>query len=367
LKKARGFFMTEAESCVAFNLTAKIGSVGADMMRDSFGSYSAAWENYPDKVSRYNDDLVNVEREYELAEKLGVKIVTMVDEEYPSQLRNIKGRPLALYVKGSVSALTEKFVAVVGTRRASQYGKEQAERFAYDLSKNGFGIVSGLAIGIDAAAHEGTLEAKGVTVGVLGGAIDKFYPEKNKDLARRIIDNGGAVISQFPFGRHPDTTTFPMRNSVVAGLSEGILAVECPERSGTMITVGKGLDMGKVIMAIPGRVDSHFSAGCLSLIRDGAVLVRSSKDVMEALGTGIKLSQEDIAESSGQVESKLPPVTLEESIVMRHIFEEPISIDELAKRTGLALQRVNSLCMMLRMKERIKFLPGNRVAIPGEV
>jgi len=359
--------MTESESCVAFNLTAKIGSVGADLLRDTHGSYSAAWENFPEKISRYDQSPVDVAREYDLAQKLGVKIITMVDDEYPNQLKNVKGRPLALYVRGSLSALSGKFVAIVGTRRATAYGKEQAERFAFDLAKNGFGIASGLAVGIDAAAHRGALDANGITVGVLGGALDRFYPEKNKELARRIIDNDGAVISQFPFGRHPDTTTFPMRNAVVAGMSEGILAVECPERSGTMITVGNGLDMGKTVMALPGRVDSYFSAGCLSLIRDGAILVRSSKDVMEALGTGIKPAQDDLLNAANCESSKLPPVSLEESIVMRHIFEEPISIDELTKRTGLTLQRVNSLCMILRMKERIKFLPGNRVALPGEM
>jgi DNA processing protein len=359
--------MNESEACVAFNLTDKIGSVRALSAREKYGSFSLAWENYPSKVSRAGGE-IDVEAEYARAEKCGIKILTIADSEYPEFLRKTPGCPLVLYVKGNCGALSKEHVAIIGTRRATAYGIEQAEKFGYDLSKNGFGIVSGLALGIDAAAHRGALDAKGITVGVIGSALDRFYPEENRVLARKIVENGGAVVSQFPLGRYPDTTTFPMRNAVVAALSMGVIAIESPHRSGTLITTAKAADMGRTVMALPGRVDSASSAGCLALIRDGAVLVRSSRDVMEALRREIKI---DETELRGEVSKRkavcaMPAVTIEESLVMRHLTGDGISMDELVSRTGLSVQRVSSLCMMLRMKERLRFLPGNRVALPRD-
>lgn len=354
--------MTESEACVAFNLTAKIGSVGALNAKLEHGSFVAAWENLPNKSSRAGGP-VDVKREYELAEKYGVKIVTMIDDEYPEMLKNTPGRPLVLYVKGSLEALNKPSIAIIGTRRASEYGLSQASRFGYDLAKDGWSVVSGLALGIDASSHRGALDAGGITVGVLGSALDRFYPEKNKELAREILEKNGAVISQFPFGRSADTQTFPMRNHVVAGLAGGVIAIECPHKSGTLITTSIAADLGRVVMAVPGRLDNPLCAGCLSLIRDGAVLVRGSKDVMLAMGACVPKKAEDEF-NKPKIEFNLPPVSPEEAMIMNVLSVDPITIDEVVEKTGLDISQVNSLCMILRVKDRIEFLSGNRVSLP---
>ena len=259
--------MTERQAYIAFNLTEKVGPATLEKLMAQFGSAVAAWEAYPKKVSR-TGGAVDWEGELALAEKFGVEIVTPADAGYPASLRQAPGAPLALYVKGSAAALSKPMIALVGTRRATAYGRDLASRLAYDLCKAGWAVLSGLALGIDGAAHRGALDADGATVGVIGSGLDRFYPEENRELAREIVRRGGAVVSEFPFGRPADQTTFPIRNHVVAALATGVLAVECPLRSGTLITTSLAADLGRTVMAVPGRVDSRMSAGCLSLIRE---------------------------------------------------------------------------------------------------
>jgi DNA processing protein len=209
------------------------------------------------------------------------------------------------------------------------------------------------------------LKAEGVTVGVLGSALDEFYPEENRELAREIVQKGGAVVSQFPFGRPPDQQTFPIRNLVVAALSKGVLAVECPLRSGTLITVSDAVDMGRTVMAVPSRVDSKSSAGCLKLIRDGAVLVRNARDVEEALSELIPGRRKDAAAEKPRsvfAGGERPLYTVDEALLMRHVDADGVSVDLLPARTGFSAAKVNTLAMTLRLKGRLRFLPGNRVA-----
>jgi DNA processing protein len=373
--------MTEHEAYIAFNMTEKVGSATLSRLVAEHGSAAAAWEAYPSKISRKGGP-VDWEGEVRRARELGVRIVTPADDEYPSQLRAVSGHPLALYVKGSVAALSTPMVAMVGTRKATAYGLEQADKFAYDLAYGGWTVVSGLALGIDAASHRGALKAEGVTVGVLGSALDEFYPEENRELAREIVQKGGAVVSQFPFGKPPDQQTFPIRNLVVAALARGVLAVECPIRSGTLITVSDAVDMGRTVMAVPSRVDSKSSAGCLKLIRDGAILVRNARDVEEEMSELLPRTQPKNAvrapETAATLSSRSPlpqseedaPVprfSLEEGMIMKHVDTQGVFIDALVEKTGLPAGKVNSLCMTLRLKGRVRFLPGNRVALPREV
>ena len=210
-------------------------------------------------------------------------------------------------------------------------------------------------------------------MGVLGSALDRFYPEENRELAREIVKKGGAVVSEFPFGRDPDQQTFPQRNHVVAALSSGVVAVEAPVKSGTLITTGIATDIGRVVMAVPGRVDAPRSAGCLKLIRDGATLVRCAADVSEALSQLIQapaLAKRPQAQRrNAEALAEPPPVpapafSLEESMIMRELDAEGMSMDKLVELTGLPPQKVRSLSMTLRLKGRVRFLPGNRVALP---
>ncbi len=373
--------MTESEAYVAFNLTEQVGSVTVGELAQKFGSVAAAWEAYPKKTSRAGGG-VDWRAEFKTAEKFGVVIVTPADEAYPPMLRDAPGRPLALYVKGDIGALAKDAIAIIGTRRATPYGSDQAYRLAHDLAADGWCIVSGLALGIDAEAHRGALAAKGVTVGVLGSALDRFYPDANRDLAHEIVKKGGAVVSEFPFGRSADTQTFPQRNHVVAALVRGVVAVECPVKSGTLITTGIAADLGRTVMAVPGRVDSRSSAGCLQLLRDGARLVRCARDVEEELSELIPRSADSVSRTARKVKPasekvagadaaqprpampEPPPYTIEEALVMKHVDAEGVSVDSLIERTGLPAAKVNALCMTLRLKGRLRFFPGNRVALP---
>ena len=250
-------------------------------------------------------------------------------------------------------------IAMVGTRRATSYGLSVAERLAHDLAKAGWSILSGLAVGIDAAAHRGALSAGGVTVGVIGSGLDRFYPDENRELAREIVRNGGAVVSEFPLGRSADQTTFPIRNHVVAALASGVVAVECPARSGTLITTSFAADLGRTVMAVPARIDSRMSAGCLSLIRDGATLVRNADDVIEAVGGLVSRT----ARKDGSRDPETPPYGADEALVMTHVDEIGVSIDELVRLTGLPVEQVNAVAMGLRIKGFVKFLPGNRISL----
>ena len=362
--------MTDRQAYVAFNLTENVGFSTVDELVAKAGSVAAAWEGYPKKVSRTGGE-VDWEKEFERAEKFGVEIVTPADEDYPRQLRTAPGAPLALYVKGDVKALQKPMIAMVGTRRATAYGRDLANRLSYDLCKAGWGVVSGLALGIDAEAHRGALEAGGVTVGVIGSGLDQFYPEENRELAREIVKKGGAVVSEFPFGRPPDRETFPIRNHVVAALARGVVAVEAPDRSGTLITTGIAADLGRTVMAVPARVDNRMSSGCLKLIREGAILVRNADDILEAMseliprrgGEGAPAPAAATEAGVSPQDPETPRYSVEEAMIMLHVDEDGVSIDEIVRQTKLPVDKVNALTVSLRIKGFLRFLPGNRVAL----
>ena len=356
--------MTESQAYVAFNLTEKVGAATVAELAARAGSVAEAWEAYPKKVSRTGGE-VDWEGEFHKAEKFGVRIVTPADEGYPKTLKNAPGAPLALYVKGDVTALSKPSIALIGTRRATPYGRDVAGRLAHDLAQAGWCIVSGLALGIDAESHRGALAAGGLTVGVIGSGLDCFYPEENRELAREIVKKGGAVVSEFPFGRPPDQQTVPIRNHVVAALSRGVVAVEAPVKSGTLITTGIAADLGRTVMAVPARVDSRMSSGCLKLIRDGAILVRNADDVLEAMSELLprRKDAETVAGGTVKTDPETPRYSVEESLVMLHVDEDGITLDELVRKTKLPVAKVNALAMSLRIKGFVRFLPGNRISL----
>ena len=363
--------MTEREALIAFNLVPDVGSVKADRLAaECGGSYVEAWERYPNKVD-WQGHFPEWEKELERAARQKVRIVTRLDEEYPVRLKDLSSPPLALYVVGSVSALSRQSLSLIGTRACTRYGIDTAMRFATALSRSGWVVVSGLAMGIDAAAHQGAILGGGVTVGVLGGALDQFFPRENRPLAREMLERGGSVISEFPFGRKPDRTSFPQRNRIVAALSMGVIAVETSTHGGTLITTSLALDLHRNVMAVPGRVDSSASAGCNKLIRDGARLVATVDDVLEELNPLFKRNAirpgvaSAVGGKSGDVEKLVPPevkLTLEEALVLRNVVEDHTAIDSVVRACGLPVAKVNSLLVSLRLKRKVKFLPGNRVS-----
>ena len=220
----------------------------------------------PDVGDQYRSEIFFHTPEQEKAARLGARLVTPVDAEYPKRLLQIYDPPLALYVQGEIQSRDERGVAIVGSRRTTHYGREVAERLAMQLAQDGVTVLSGLARGIDTAAHSGALKGKGRTLAVLGGGLDCLFPPENAELAAAIARQG-AVVTEYPIGREPDKTTFPVRNRIVSGISMGVVVVEADVTSGAMITARQALEQGRTVFAVPGRVDSFGSRGPHQLIK----------------------------------------------------------------------------------------------------
>lgn len=210
-----------------------------------------------------------------------IDIISINDKEYPVSLKEIYSPPLNLYIRGNKKIFNEKSIAIVGCRDASKYGIKVAEEFAFNLSKKGFNIVSGLARGIDSFAHMGAIKANKKTIAVLGNGLDTVYPKENIKLAEDILNCGGAIISEFSLGTPPEKRNFPARNRIISGISKGVLVVEAKEKSGTMITVDFALEQGRDVFAIPGNINSINSAGTNEVIKQGAKLVTCWEEIVE--------------------------------------------------------------------------------------
>lgn len=207
-----------------------------------------------------------------------IKTITIGDEAYPENLMHIYGKPQTLYVLGNEKLLDAQSIAIIGCRKASDYGLKNAYKFGYELAKEGICVVSGFARGIDSYAHKGALAAKGATIAVLGCGLDVVYPPENVDLYKQIVMNNGAIITEYPLGSRPEKHHFPARNRIISGLSDGVLVVEAKERSGTLITVEYALEQGKNVYAIPGNITSQNSYGTNELIKEGAIPITKIED-----------------------------------------------------------------------------------------
>ena len=367
--------MTEHEAYVAFNMVPDIGAVKLGALIKRHGSAAAAWKSLPDKFN-WEGKPVDWEAEIAFAAKKKVTLIDCCDSRYPQLLNDLPSKPLVLYVAGNPDVLSMPGIAVVGTRLPTLYGTDMAESFSSGIVRNGMSVISGLATGIDAYAHRGALAAGGVTIGVLGGAIDKFFPEDNRELGRRIVSSGGAVICEYPFGFPPGKKTFPQRNRIVAALARGTLAVECPLQSGTLITCNFAKKLGRRVMAIPANLDSKSSAGCWKLIREGATMVTSATDVADAVADMPVAKQVQIsAEKIGAMDDvpcgtpkrktkaiSMPKMTIEESVILKAVPSVGITLERLAFVTKLPALNVADAAMSLRLKNLLRFLPGNRVA-----
>lgn len=340
-------------------LASAMGSVEAILQADK-GSFESVEGVGFDKVRRILDQRASLDpdREEADAEAFGASIVTPVDPEYPKRLLQLYDPPLALYVQGSLQARDEHGVAIVGSRRTSHYGMETAERLACQLAENGVTVISGLARGIDTAAHRGALKAKGRTVAVLGGGLDCLFPPENAGLAAQIASQG-CLISEYPMGRQPDKTTFPVRNRIVSGLSRGVTVVECDVASGAMITARQAMEQGRTVFAVPGRIDSFGARGPHRLIKDGACLVQGVEDILNELGCLIPA-----AVASGSSMSARPPLSKPEAKLVGLINEDgETDLDGLVRRSGQKASEISALLLGLEMKRVVKMLPGQRVGL----
>jgi DNA processing protein len=309
----------------------------------------------------------DVSAELELTEKLGIWIINVDDKRYPPALKQIYDPPPVLYIKGSLTREDNLAISIVGSRRCSLYGQEQSSRFAHFLSSAGFTICSGMARGIDTAAHQGALSASGRTIAVQGCGLANVFPPENKKLFELIAESG-ACISELPLGYEPLSENFPSRNRIIAGLSLGTIVVEAGLRSGALITARAALENNREVMAVPGKIDSPLSKGTHQLLKQGAKLIESVEDVMEGLGyIGEQLEDHvsTAAEKAGdRVETPLFDIkALKLSGPEKTIFEclnkEPSHIEEIIADTDLAAGSVNAGLVSLRLKGLIKQLPGS--------
>jgi DNA processing protein len=318
-------------------------------------------------------DVFDVDSELALADKTGVWIIHLHDKRYPPALRAIYDPPPVLYVKGTLTRADNLAMAIVGSRRCSHYGTEQANRFSHLLASAGFTIVSGLARGIDSAAHRGALATKGRTIAVQGCGLSNIFPPENQKLFEQITENG-AVISELPLSYEPLPENFPARNRIIAGLSMGVLVVEATYRSGALISAQAAMDNNREVMAVPGRIDSPCSLGCHKLLKQGARLIDSIDEIMDALGyvgDGLKAHADAVAiEAEENVQQTLFDLsqlnlTTEESAILRRLNAEPVHVEELIEMSQLSAAKVHSAAISLQLKGLIKQLPGNMLVKRG--
>ena len=305
--------------------------------------------------------------ELELAEKLGVWIIHLEDKRYPPVLKQIYDPPPVLYIKGSLTRQDNLCISIVGSRRCSLYGREQSSRLAHFLSSAGFTICSGMARGIDTAAHQGALSAGGRTFAVQGCGLANIFPPENKKLFELIAESG-ACISELPLRYEPMSENFPPRNRIIAGLSLGTIVVEAGLRSGALITARAALDNNREVMAVPGKIDSPVSKGSHQLIKQGAKLIESVEDVMEALGYIGKQLESHAAAAAAKASEKVETPLFDasqlnlsdsERTIYDYLSKEPSHIDQIIAETDLAPGSINAGLISLRLKGLIKQLPGN--------
>ncbi|KAF0133529.1 MAG: DNA processing protein [Candidatus Saganbacteria bacterium] len=295
------------------------------------------------------------EKEIKKAEDKGIKILCFDDLEYPAVLKQIYDPPSIIYVRGKIPNNIGNSIAMVGTRKATTYGLEITKKIAGELSALGINIISGLAMGIDTAAHRGALIANGQTSAVLGSGVDLIYPPSNQKLADEILKSGGALISEYPIGFPPDKWTFPQRNRIISGLSLGVIVVEGHYESGAMITAKIALEQGREVFAVPGNIGLEQTKGPHWLIKQGAKLIESIDDVLEELQHVININKE-----------KAEPVALkdysglseDEMKIINCLSAELLHIDDLSINSQLPISKLSSLLMMLEFKHYIKQFPG---------
>ena len=365
--------MSPLEALVALNLLPQIGPIRVRRLLEAFGGDASAilgaakerlmrvdgvgeetasilhsWQNHADPAAELNE-----------AAQRGIAVITQDDPDYPAPLRDIYDRPLLLYVWGKLEPCDRHAIGIVGSRRATTYGTQCTKRFSYQLAHAGFTIVSGLARGIDTAAHEAAVAAGGRTIAVIGSGLAKLYPPENLGLAEKIATGHGAVVSEFPLNTAPDKQTFPMRNRIVAGWARAVLVIECPAWSGSLITANLATEYGKPVFAVPGPIDKPTFAGCHQLIRDGATLVADPSHILDDLGELPFARQPAAAEQSAAAAPTLPP---EEATVFAAVTADEASVDRIIERSGLPAHVVTATLMKLEMRRLVRVFPGFRYA-----
>jgi DNA processing protein len=290
-------------------------------------------------------------------------LVAPGDEDYPELLGQIPGPPQELYINGDPGVLQMPAIAIVGSRNPTRGGARNAFEFARHLGRSGFCIVSGLAEGIDTAAHRGALEAGAPTVAFLGHGIDRVYPAANRDLAHEIVRKG-ALVSEFPLGTHPHKSLFPQRNRLISGMSLGTLVVEAARRSGSLITARLAGEQGREVFALPGSIHNPMSRGCHRLIRQGAKLVETADDIIaELIPLASHMLQNTLESTANEPAAK---TSNDEYLQLRKFLShDPAGVDELAANSGLTIDQVSSMLLILELEGEVESLSGGRYSLLG--
>lgn len=336
----------------------------------------------------FNPDKHWIEQALTWAEQPNQQIITLFDELYPFLLRQISTAPPLLFVKGSVESLSLPQIAIVGSRDYSPYGEYWAGKFALVLSQNNIAVTSGLAIGIDGFAHKQVVAEKGITIAVLGSGLNQIYPARHKKLAEQIVECGGALVSEFSPNQPPLAENFPRRNRIISGLSLGTLVIEATVNSGSLITARYALEQGREVFALPNAIQNAYAQGCHKLIKEGALLVESVEDILEAIAyqcqpyhapqqanlfdepkaitevQQVVKKVENFAKPIGRVElvKNLPNLTACQQQIYQHISLEPISVDDLAKITKIPVETLLVELLGLELTSMIKQVSGGYVA-----
>lgn len=348
----------------ALNIINGVGSQKMRLLLDFFGNAENAWQaSLSDlQASRIGEALaekiiaarasINPDAEWEKLQKESIQVVALADPTYPNLLKQIHNPPSILYVKGDYTDFnTNPLISIVGSRKFTHYGSQAAFAIARDLARAGIIVVSGLAIGIDAIAHRGALEGRGKTMAVLGSSLEDYQigPRVNFGLSREIIEQG-ALVSEYPLGTEANVGTFPTRNRLMAGMTLGTLVIEAARDSGSLITANLALEFDRDIFAVPGSIFSPQSEGTNDLIKAGAKLVGSAKDILEEL----KIEE---VKNAAQVK-KIIPASAEEEIILKHLSHEPVHIDKIIKLVKLEVNVISSTLSILEMKGMVKDIGG---------
>jgi DNA processing protein len=367
---------------ISLNMTPFVGPRASAKLLERFGSAENVFHATRTELQSLRlkpqsiESIINkefhdkAEEELENVKKLGGDVLILDDGSYPFLLREISDPPITLYVRGNWQACFESpCVAVVGSRRCSTYGENASLMLSRDLAERGITIVSGLARGIDTAAHRGAINGHSKTIAVLGTGIDEVYPKENAKLIDEILDSGGAIVSQFPLGTPPLKENFPYRNRVISGLSFGVLVIEASERSGSLITARLAVEQNREVFSVPGNITSKNSFGTNYLIKDGAKLVQQWQDVVNELPREIssKILPPAIAETSEEVEVK-PQIELVPADMTEHeakiwsliSSDEPTHLDNLVEITGLSVGDLLNALLGLEMRDLIREVTAKR-------
>lgn len=286
--------------------------------------------------------------------RLNIGVIKLDDKDYPKLLREIDGAPPVLYVRGEMPP-ADRAIAVVGTRKMTNYGREVTEILVRDLVAAGFTIVSGLAKGIDSHSHRVTIGNGGKTIAVLGGGVDRIYPKENEALAKEVGDGNGAVISEFPVGMDSVPGNFPARNRIISGLSLGVLVTEAGEDSGSLITAGCAAEQGREVFAVPGPMYSKLAKGPANLIKQGAKLVMNVEDILEELNLDVRSKMSDVREVEGDSD--------DEQAILDLLRDGPVHIDQIARDSKLPAAKVGSLLSLMEIKGKIRSLGSGNYSL----